>query len=348
VVESFDHLDQAIHAAQDFIESRRSPDGLWRDFMTLAGPSSEWVSGFVIYARSRCGARDERDLDALKQLLSRQRRNGGWSYNETVPADCDSTAWVMMAISTAPVWRPSAVRHASQYIARHNDESTGGFSTYSESDRVDRFIRVSDQEVTRGWLSSHPCVTAAAMQSLLVHGEPADSEIVKNAARYLNDQRDDLGLWASYWWKGFGYSTYQALKTLTMVRAIDIQQAKETIQYLVSQQRKDGGWSDSDSNESEVFATSFILLALLLFPDSVSLAAAGNGIAWLLRNQRKNGGWPTAPILRIPPPMVKEPETVARWRIDELGTGVIIEDPCGIFTSSSALWAFSIYKSMTA
>jgi len=341
-------IEEAVEAAAAYIEFQRCADGLWRDFHTLAGSSSDWVTGFVSYAITSSDLLKESILDALKTLLYRQRSNGGWSYNETVPTDCDSTAWVLLSLSTAPTWKPSAIRRAIQYVKSHCDASLGGFSTYAVSDRIDRFIGASDQSLTHGWLGVHTCVTGVAIQSLLVHGEPLRSEIVHNATSYLLQKREVSGVWRSYWWKGYGYSTYHALRALSMVRALNIQEARRASRFLLSRQQEDGSWSDGPGEESGVFSTAFILLSLLLFPDEEILKAAERGISWLLQCQNSDGSWPTVPILRIPPPMIKEPESVEEWRLNREGTGVIIEDSARLFTSAAALWALSVFKSLTA
>jgi squalene cyclase len=201
--------------------------------------------------------------------------------------------------------------------------------------------------MTQGWLGVHACVTGAAIQSLLVHGEPLGSKFVQSATSYLLQEREATGVWRSYWWKGYGYSTYHALRSLSMVRALDVQEARRTSRFLLLQQQEDGGWNDSLGRECEVFSTAFILLSLLLFPDEEILAAAEDGVSWLLHCQNSEGGWPTAPILRIPPPMVKEPQSLEIWRLNQEGTGVLIEDSAGVFTSAAALWALSVFKSLT-
>lgn len=340
------HLEDGVTAAVNYLLNKRSDNGLWYDFHTLAGPSADWVTGFVVYALAHVDYLEETILDVLKRLLFRQRPNGGWSYNEIVPTDCDSTAWVLMSFLTAPVWKPSSIARAVRYVKHHQIEESGGFSTYSISDNIEGFIGVNDQNITTGWRAAHPCVTGVALQSLLAHGEQLQSRCVQSAARYLLGCRESLGIWRSYWWKGYGYSTYHSMRALSMAGVLNPSQAAKTCSYLLAQQHEDGGWSDNSGGESEVFATAFIVLSLLLFPDEARLRAVERGTAWLLLQQNAEGSWPTAPILRIPPPMVHDPEAVNVWRTNDEGTGVIIEDQAGIFTSAAVLWSLAVFKSM--
>lgn len=339
-------LESAITAAAGFIGGQRSPDGLWRDFQTLAGPSSEWVSGFVAYALGRSGRTDTGALAVSKALLFRQRPNGGWGYNESVPTDCDSTAWVLLSLSVAPVWKPSAVSRAVRYIKAHQDRSRGGCSTYAPGDQIDRFIGAPDPDLTQGWLAPHVCVTAVAMQCLLAHGERAGSDFVGACTHYLLQQRDVSGLWRTYWWPGHAYSTYHCLRALALAGALDPADARATVRALLARQSTDGGWSNTGGEENGAFATAFSLLTLLLVPDELALDGAGRAAAWLVAHQAAHGGWPTVPILRIPPPMVTRPEQVDVWRANVGGTGVIVEDQEGIFTAAAAIWALGVFRAM--
>ncbi len=191
-------------------------------------------------------------------------------------------------------------------------------------------------------------VAIFAIQSLLIHREPIQSECIQAAIRYLIDTQNDSGIWQSYWWKGYAYSTYHALRALAMTQKIQTKELQHLLQFLLSQQQQDGGWNDSNGGDSEVFATAFIVLSLLLFPDHQTLKGAEQGIAWLLQQQNFDGSWLSQPILRIPPPMVERPETVEAWHINQEGTGVMVEDPARIFTSAAAFWALSVFSSMSS
>ena len=43
-----DRVAQSSIAATEFLLATRRPDLLWRDFHTLAGQSSDWVTGFTL------------------------------------------------------------------------------------------------------------------------------------------------------------------------------------------------------------------------------------------------------------------------------------------------------------
>jgi squalene cyclase len=335
-------LNEAIALASTFLCRGRSDDQLWQDFHTLAGASLDWVTGFVSYALAASDQMQESVQLALNRLLFRQRPSGGWSYNEIVPSDCDSTAWVLLAISTAQSWRPSAVLRAVRYVKSHQEHVTGGFSTYSIHDGIDRFIGVPDPGWTYGWRSAQPCVTAAAVQALLLHREPSESSVIQAACDYLLKEQEDSGEWRSYWWKGFAYPTYQALRALAMARRLNNEMG-EAITFLLSCQNEDGGWASCEG-DSEAFETAFSVLSVMLAPTMPTMDPVCRSISWLLDTQSDDGSWPSVPTLRIPPPMIRDVDSFGSWRIDEDGTGVIISDGARLFTSAAVLRALCVFR----
>lgn len=280
--------------------------------------------------------------DAVAQLFRRQRRNGGWSYSGPVPADCDSTGWALLALSTARFPRPSTILRGLRFVLAHQNSVAGGFSTYTESDGIDRFIGVYHPQFTRGWLTPHPCVTSVATQALLVSGESARSKSVAMAVAWLLRQRGSDRLWSSYWWRCASYTTYFALRALLMAGTLDVEGPAST-EALRQRQRSDGSWGD-ESREGQPFDTALATLALLLTPSHDNRRAAARAIVWILDHQLDDGSWDSCPILRIPPPMIKSPDDVSNWREDEKGTGVLISAQTRVFTTATVLWALSAYS----
>ena len=99
-----------------FLANSRRPDGLWEDFMTLAGRSVDWVSGFVCSSIVGLPRHRSLTIPSASALLRRRRRSGGWGYNSGVPEDCDSTAWALQAVLAAPHLPPMDVRRPQDFI----------------------------------------------------------------------------------------------------------------------------------------------------------------------------------------------------------------------------------------
>lgn len=340
-MEFYNKINNSIYNGINFIKSEQCADGLWRDFETVKGKSSDWVSGFVLSNISSTSNLNEVTKPAIKNLMLRQRPNGGWSYNRSVFTDCDSTAWVLLALTTDSIWKPSIVKRGVRFIELQQNKTLGGFATYS-------FREPLKTDTANYWINTvHTCVTSVAIQTLLIHRTPVNSEIIRKASSYLIRQKSMDGLWDSYWWKGYAYGTYNALKALSMCGVLRKGEIRKTIQFLLSKQLEDGGWNDSFGEDSEVFGTAYVILSLLLYPNNETLSASKKGIYWLINKQNCDGSWPTSPILRIPPPMVKDPNTIKKWRYNQMGIGVIIEDKGRVFTSSAVILALMLFRSMS-
>jgi hypothetical protein len=330
-------LDSAIAAAASYLADMRSPDLLWRDFATLAGESCDWVSGFVAHAAGTSGLLGPLVRECTRALLMRQRRSGGWSYNEHVPPDCDSTAWVLLAMGTTTVWKPSMVLRALAYILRH--AANGGFATYADEDKIEAYIGAMPDQ-TEGWRNVHLCVTAAATHALLLHGLSDDPRL-RSATAMLREAQDENGLWTSYWWRGFAYATAQSLRALAAAGELTPDLWNRTAEGLAKLQNEDGGFGD-DGGESHAFATAMSLSALFTRPDPSIDCVIDAAVQFLLESQQ-GGRWPTTPILRIPRPMVVAPESEP-LKEDAFGTGVIIRDQHGIFTTAAVLAVLASYR----
>src|ERR1700723_1451404 len=98
--------------------------------------------------------------------------------------------------------------------------------------------------------------------------------------------------------------------------------------------------------DAGAFEMAFVLLALLLVPDSGCVQAAEAVALRLLAQQNADGSWPSAPILRIPPPLTADPGRLSKWP-SGTGTGVIIADQRRCFTRAAVLSALAACQGCT-
>lgn len=328
---------KAINHGIPYILQKRETNGLWHDFKTLAGSSNEWVSAYVLNGLAQVSHYQSELGNTHKTLLMHQRKNGGWGYNEFVPSDADSTAWTLLSFHALPFWRPSAILKGLQYLELHIDKASGAFTTYSERDQIDHYINATPEAV-KGWTAPHACVTALALQCMIAYHQPDKIKLIRKACRYLLAQQSESGLWESYWWQGNAYCSFQSLKALLQVKAISNRAAKKAYDQILDLQHPEGYWT-SGSDSPDNFATAFYLRTLLLDEGQRHRTAVQYASEYLVRQQQKNGSWKSAPILRIPMPMTTVPGNVSDWKINKLGTGVIISDQQQIFTTTSVICA---------
>jgi squalene cyclase len=333
----------------EFLLEGQSGDGLWHDFLTLAGEGSDWPTGVIATELALAGAEREPLERAAGALLADQQPDGGWGYRSGVPTDADSTACVLLFLA-AMGHRCSRVARAGTCLAGHQDKGSGGVSTYRSARPIRRFMGLGTEIDLGGWCSSHLEVTATAGQAL---ARVSASEEVEAAWRYVASRQRTDGSWASYWWTTPHYPTLQAVGLA--IEMDDEAAVARAADWTESEQDEDGGWSapagattsthgsaPRDTVSAGDAATSAFATALSL---SVLLRAGrrgpavDRGVERLLALQEADGGWPSHPIMRIPPPDVAEPEDHRAWRANALGTGVMVGDQHRMFTTAMCVGA---------
>ncbi|KJS52630.1 hypothetical protein VM98_30160 [Streptomyces rubellomurinus subsp. indigoferus] len=336
-------LDGALSRGLRHLAARRDPDGLWRDFRTPAGASSHWVTGFVCCSLAEADAEWEVVGPAARQLVTLQRRDGGWAYNGAVPSDADSTAWALLALTTVTPWRQSAAMRAARYLVRHQEPISGGISTYDALDGIHRFIGAAPDAVG-GWTQPHVCVTASALMALAIHGR-CDRRVVDLAADDLRRSRAADGLWRSYWWPGVAYPTAVAVQALGSARRADPALLGRVHDAFTERAGGPGGWCDDPEIGPSAFATALAMRALMSCRPRVTEALAA-AARHLLDSQAPDGSWPTAPVFRIPPPEVLTPAPEQVRREGAVGTGVLVSDVDQVFGAAAAVGALARFRTL--
>lgn len=342
VVVGFDRqrLQSALSSAIAFLLTQHRNSG-WADFNTPVGRSNQWVKAYV--ARSLLNTPDALGVleSSAVELIKEQRRNGGWGYNQHVPADADSTAIVLDFLTgfeesgATPVVRKKytkSLRRAADFLCRHQLHD-GGIATYRNTLRL-RLVMRAFKVGFGGWTQSHTCVTAAAIKALQRLDDRHYAVNIRRGTDYLQRSVDkSTGLWSGYWWQGPYYPSAMALPLVSEVQQ-DKQLLETLIQNIKSLQLASGAWGSGGTGS--VFMTA---LVLSMFEDlnEGNLPCVEKAWQWLFQSQNHDGSWPSSPIMRIPAPDECHPEDDMPWRIDGLGTGVLIGDHCRLFTTATVI-----------
>jgi hypothetical protein len=361
----------SLGRARRFIEEGINPEGFWSDFLTLAGESVDWVSGYVGYALGEgltaSGGEDDAQWPSLRdmgaRLLERQHRDGGWGYGSIVPSDADSTSWCLLFLAQVHALDPPRLERALSFLSRHQSPLDGGFRTYSVPSEIGRFMGLEDGVSFEGWASSTPCVTAAVAQAVLkTTGSPSR---VQEALDYVRATQTAQGYWNSYWWTDSLYSTVLCMRALDAAgrppRGTQVQETaagraarrdsgalERASAWISSGQRPDGAWGAEDGGWP--FSTALALTGLSMrYPrggtiDGDAAAAVERSVDWLLSHQLQDGSWEGRHILRIPHPSMKEPWTQTGWRMDGKAINAAIRDHRRLYTTATVVRALSEFE----
>ncbi len=344
-MESPDGLRLSLERAREFIEHSRNPDGLWSDFLTLAGESVYWVSGYVGYALSRYGGvrKEEGGLEEVaSKILDHQGREGGWGYGPIVPADADSTSWCLLFLSRLGTQSRESLEKALLFLLSHQSRIDGGFRTYAKPSEVGRYMMLDESVSFEGWASSQTCVTAVAAQALIGTGS---SQGIDEALDYIRGGQTAEGYWDPYWWSEKLYATVNCMVALkARGGGADTGLLSSAQDWIARTQLADGGWSDFSTTEGLPFSTALAVRGLVLASRPSFSDKIRNGVEWLLTRQLADGSWSSHHILRIPHPSVKEPWKQPHWKRDGRAINAVIKDHRRLYTTATVLTALSEFE----
>jgi hypothetical protein len=158
-----------------------------------------------------------------------------------------------------------------------------------------------------GGAGKHDPDLAANLLSAVALGRPMASH------RGIDALVDDIlaaqtptGQWSSRHYHGSLYSTYQCIQALATFRPGAVDSLSRAEEFVLAQQRADGGWSTEESVTSDSLGTASALLALAAAGTNPTLQAqreeaAGRALQWLDRQARPDGSYALVPFVRIDP-----------------------------------------------
>lgn len=311
----------AVQEGADLL-AHLGPDRLWQDFMTLAGPADEWPTAYIGLQLLAAGCARARLLPTARALAARQRDDGGWAYNARVPTDADSTAYCLVFLAAFGDTFAAEIDGGLQCLGLHQ-HADGGVATYSTERDIRAFMNLDRSVSLAGWTQPHMEVTAAAGLAFARCGR---NDRAAACWDFVEAARSG-GCWQSYWWRGPHLPTWIALE---LARALGHD----------SGFREDAAAALLDRGDTAdcPFRTA---LAVLVAKDTGLELPRRRASERLAAQRWPDGLWRGRPSLQIPPPGRIEPRSQRRWRREALGTGVVISDRNGFFTTATALAALA-------
>jgi hypothetical protein len=300
-------VEHSITASLDFILANESRDGSWVDWQLPVGESDAWMTAFVGYKlrivpdhlRYKTAGPVGR---ASEWILRNEYVDGGWGYNESVGSDADSTAYAIMFLASVG----KTIPERSFVHLREFQREDGGFATY---------LARNDS-----WGFSHPDVSPIALLALLTKYQCKDP-FIDRGFRYVLKQRTSEGLWNSFWWDTFLWSTETNLSLLNTVKSQwDVNEITKTIESLLQ------------VRPSNAFEAALLISCIFHTNSEFGLEKASEWVDQLLREQLSDGSWKSEPILRLVKYHYFEP-----WKCED--SGILYCDPKRIFTTSTVFEA---------
>jgi squalene-hopene/tetraprenyl-beta-curcumene cyclase len=295
----------------EFIVNSALPDGSWKIDTNLA----TWVTTLSIHSLSSAqnlALEEHEKLAVCDWLLGQQYRKrhpytnaapGGWAWTDLpggVP-DADDTAGALLALKNLGVREPETLAAAEAGVRWLLDlqNSDGGIPTFCRGWGNLPFDRSSAD------LTAHSLRAWAAWKAQLPEGVRRRIQVsTGRALRFLRNTQEPGGAWCPLW---FGneherdesnrvYGTSRVLLALADT-GLDPDGEVRAIQWLVSAQKGDGGWSGGDAAAaSSVEETALAVEAISAVLESGRVTSKELrscleiGVAWLT-DRIEQGTW---------------------------------------------------------
>lgn len=329
-------IDASIKKGLDFILSRLEEDH-WEEYVTQAGISSFWSTSFIssllkpiqTYESSLLGeplAKATQFLDAKKNSL--------WTFNQKWNVeDADSTNFALLALGTdkkEPLLK--------NWLAYQSQD--GGFSTYSDHNKLEKYFVNESFNSFKGWYSSHMCVSAVSAHVL--HSKKDEfSEEWQKLLSYIIKGKNENGIWDSYWWSSPIYSSYFVYSLFSQKETAYKHLLTETDEWMKQNQNPDGSFSDAFGKNMFI---SGLGLKLLMNNPELHKNEIDKTLSFLLQEQFEDGSWENSHSLQIPHPEVQLPNSEEYNDIKTYGVNIRAREFQRLFSTAVCLNALYSYK----
>jgi squalene cyclase len=300
-------VESAIIKALEFIVSNQSESGSWIDWTLPPGGSDAWTTAFI-GCKLKSAPYHLKNMilgsttAASEWLIKKQHSDGGWGYNDFVGSDADSTAHTIIFLDSMG----KTVPQNAYFLLGQFQSHDGGFSTYM------------CRHFNGSWAASHPDVTAVALMAFMTRYRP-NHPVITKGTEYVLGQQTSKGIWNSFWWKTFLYSTEVNLAFLNAVNNnLDQVRIRETLLKIKPQ----------NAFEDALLISSILYTNQYLSNIDMIMKIVNH----LLNTQQSNGSWKSVPSLRLCDRKCFKP-----W--EYANSGPLYLDPKRFFTTSTVVEA---------
>ncbi len=307
----------ALQKSLEFIGARQNEKGYWEDFhISEVATSNQWVTAYISYALLEQDNAVKYVKKAAAWLLATELPGGGWGYNNTTPADADSTSNVLRLLASfnETNGERELLYRLADFLISFQDNDTGGFVTY----RPDKTYVFAQS----GWCRPEVSVTAMAGAALLRVDKERYLEVLLQIKDFLLRNQLSAGCWESYWWNGRMYGTSLAVSFLWQIG--ERTAARKGLAWIIRQQ----DFLLSPFNKALAL---FVLEMTKEGPEYTKILAIS--IEWLTEVQQPDGGWSSDNILKVPNPYEKLPP----WERPGNIPTRLVQDQNRLFTTATVI-----------
>lgn len=328
------NLKNGITTAIKFVKSKQNKYGSWRDYLNQGGISDIWTTSFIlskISENTKLKSIFQIEISKALIFIKKNKTNSLWGYNTTWIEDADSTNLVLLSLFFNS--EEIETKSITEWLKFQN--TNGGFTTYSDKNKL--LTSLNDLSVSniKGWISVHDCVSAVSFYFLANQSPNSDSFI--KIKKYFDTK--SINEMNSYWWTSEIYTLYYVAKTYYFLG--ELEKLNNIIDIIIIKQNNNGSFSDKYGENFFYTALSLEIMVLDQRKNIINLIK--KSVDFLLINQFIDGSWKNSHALQVPNSKDITPIKMD-FPIKTLGMNVRATEFNRLFTTSAILQSLVTYE----
>lgn len=326
-------IQKSIQNGIEFIVSKQRPDGTWFEYLTSAGASDIWATGFIAFFCNNIIPRE--NIQKAKNALLKDAHQL-WGYKQSYLIDTDSSNFALLGLGTG------SKNKFDRLVQRQNID--GGFPTYTEKEikELRKYMKYPKENRYKGWTQSHLCVSAVTYYLLLCHSNHIeDVNILKLEAFLIQSLKSKNEI--AYWWTDETYTLFWFSLAFEQIENLELKNIiKDRLVNTVNNYKP--CLNPDTINTKSIFYTALQLnicitlkyLNILTFKQLLQSL-----IKELLLEQYKDGSWNATNAMRLPDTEVLNPLEIKEWPASDRGCNVRAIEFNRLFTTVVTLNALN-------
>lgn len=331
-------LNKSLKIGLKFIYDRSNDNGSWNEYLTSAGSSDVWATGFISFFTA--DFLDSKRKYRAKSFIAKSA-SPYWGYRQAYVNDIDSTNFALLVLRS-----DSKFIHFVDFLYKWQNID-GGIPTYPSVciGMLRKAMKASDNDSYIGWTQSHPCVASVSFYVLnTVRHDVNNTKVLELEKYFLIFFQSGEKL--AYWWTNEIYTLYFLVLSYEFIQSIELKRMLLNRLNKIFMSIDDEGCIGDAFNNKSPFYTSLLILILLEL-NRMSIidfkVDIDNSILWLLKNQLKDGSWKETNALQIPEPFCIIPDN-KNWEVSEYGCNIRASEFNRLFATSVCLKAIYEFK----
>ena len=336
------NLSNSIHISIqkgiEFVVSKQRTDGAWFEYLTSAGASDIWATGFITFFCNNIIP--NKNTQQAKNLLQKDA-HPLWGYKQLYLSDTDSSNFALLGLGTA------SKNKFDRLVQRQNID--GGFPTYTEKEikELRKYMKYPIENKYTGWTQSHLCVSAVTYYLLLCHSNHIEDENIKKLEAYLLQSlkyQNEI----AYWWTDETYTLFWFSLAFKNIENIELKNIiKDRLVNSVNNYKP--SLNPDANNTKSIFYTALqlnICITLNYLNQFTCTTLIKALVKELLFEQYKDGSWHATNAMRLPDTEVLNPLEIKEWPASDRGCNVRAIEFNRLFTTVVTLNALNNFMKL--